>query len=101
MRPLPLRLSAEDRKRLKAMTAGGARMTERKWRRIRALLLLAKGASARATARAVGTHPREARRVGHRYREGGLDAALGEDPRPPPPRLLDSAQQAAVVAMVC
>jgi putative transposase len=101
MRPLALELSAEDRQRLKAMTAGGVQMTERRWRRIRTLLLLAEGASARATAKAVGTHPREARRVGHRYRQRGLDAALGEEPRPPPPRLLDSAQQTAVVAMVC
>jgi hypothetical protein len=29
MRPLSLESSAEDRKRLKAMTAGGVRMTER------------------------------------------------------------------------
>jgi len=83
------------------MMTGGAQMTSRRWRRIRTLLLLADGLSARATAEAVGTHPREARRVGHRYRAGGLEAALGEDPRPPPPKLLDSTQQAAVIAMVC
>jgi transposase len=101
MRPVPLELSAKDRKQLKAMMAGGAQMTARRWRRIRTLLLLADGLSARATAEAVGTHPREARRVGHRYRASGLEAALSEDRRPPPPRLLDSTQQAAVVAMVC
>jgi putative transposase len=101
MQPLALNLSAEDRRRLRAMVAGGVRMTARKWRRIRTLLLLADGVSARAAAQALGTHPREARRVGHRYRRGGLEAALGEEPRPPPPRLLDSTQQAAMVAMVC
>ena len=102
MRPVPLELAAkEDRRQLKAMMTGGAQMTSRRWRRIRTLLLLADGLSARATAEAVGTHPREARRVGHRYRAGGLEAALGEDPRPPPAKLLDSTQQAAVIAMVC
>jgi putative transposase len=30
-----------------------------------------------------------------------LEAALSDDPRPKPPRLLDSAQEAAIVAMVC
>jgi putative transposase len=94
-------LAAKDRRQLKSMMAGSSQMTSRRWRRIRTLLLLADGLSARATAEAVGTHPREARRVGHRYRNGGLDTALGEDPRPPPPKLLDSTQQAAVIAMVC
>src|SRR6266403_1844723 len=101
MRLVPLELAAKDRRQLKAMMTGGAQMTSRRWRRIRTLLLLADGLSARATAEAVGTHPREARRVGHRYRAGGLEAALGADPRPPPSKLLDSTQQAAVIAMVC
>ena len=85
---MPLELAAKDRRQLKAMMTGGAQMTSRRWRRIRTLLLLADGLSARATAEAVGTHPREARRVGHRYRAGGLEAALGEDAQPPPPKLL-------------
>src|SRR2546428_12961210 len=98
MRPVPLELTAKDRRQLKAMMTGGAQMTSRRWRRIRTLLLLADGLSARAAAEAVGTHPREARRVGHRYRAGGLEAALGGDPRPPQPRLLDSTPHAAGLA---
>ena len=94
-------LSAHFASTSSCFMAGGAQMTSRRWRRIRTLLLLADGLSARAAAEAVGTHPREARRVGHRYRAGGLEAALGEDPRPPQPRLLDSTQHAAVIAMVC
>src|SRR5207237_8105399 len=94
MRPVPLELAAKDRRQLKAMMTGGAQMTARRWRRIRTLLLLADGLSARAAAEAVGTHPREARRVGHRYRAGGLAVGLGEDPRPPAPRLRDSTQRA-------
>jgi len=49
----------------------------------------------------MGTYPREVRRVGRRYLERGLAAALSDDPRPTPPQLLDAAQQAAIVAMVC
>jgi hypothetical protein len=54
MRPVPLELTAQDRRKLKQMTAGGAQMTARLWRRIRTLLLLAEGLSARATAEASG-----------------------------------------------
>ena len=52
-------------------------------------------------AEALGTYPREVRRVGWRYLEHGIDAALTDDPRPKPPKLLDTRQQAAIVAMVC
>jgi transposase len=76
-------------------------MTARVWRRIRVLLLLDEGNSVRSTAKAVGGFPREISRVGKRYLELGLDAALSEKLRPKPPRLLDSSQEAAVVAMVC
>jgi len=47
---VPLELAAKDRRQLKAMMAGGAQMTSRRWRRIRTLLLLADGLSARAAA---------------------------------------------------
>lgn len=50
---------------------------------------------------ALGTYPREVRRVGARYPERGLEAALTDDPRPKPDKMLDSAEQAAIVAMVC
>jgi len=50
---------------------------------------------------AVGTYPREVRRVGWRYLKGGLEEALGEDARPKQAKLLDAKQQAAIVAMVC
>ncbi|WP_419249707.1 hypothetical protein [Sandaracinus amylolyticus] len=55
--------------------------------------------SVRATAIAVGGYPREVSRVAKRYAERGLDAALSDDPRPHPERKLDSAQEAAIVAM--
>lgn len=52
-------------------------------------------------AEAVGTYPREVRRVGWRYLDCGVQAALTDDPRPKPPKLLDTRQQTAIVAMVC
>jgi transposase len=76
-------------------------MAARDWRRVRSLLLLAEGVPARVVAKMLGTHSREVRRLGHRYRADGLAAALGDDPRPKPEPLLDSTQQAALVAMVC
>ena len=52
-------------------------------------------------ARRSAGHPREVRRVGWRYVERGVQAALTDDPRPKPPKRLDTRQQAAIVAMVC
>ena len=50
---------------------------------------------------AVGTYPREVRRVGWRHLKGGLAEALGEGARPKQAKMLDARQQAAIVAMVC
>ncbi len=76
-------------------------MRERLWRRVRVLELLDAGFSVRATALAVGGYPREVSRVGKRYVERGLKAALTDEPRGAPERKLDSTQEAAVIAMVC
>jgi Homeodomain-like domain len=73
----------------------------RVWRRIQILKLLDKGWNLTATGEAVDTYAREVRRVGWRYLEGGLEAALTDDERPKPSKKLDARQQAAVVALVC
>src|ERR1700682_6497286 len=96
-----LQLSKKDRKRLQQMQRGGATMSVRSWRRIRTLLLLDEGLTVTATAQAAGTYRRETARVGKRYLSGGLEHALSDDPRPKPAPMLDSTQEAAVVAMVC
>jgi len=75
-------------------------MSVRTWRRVRTLLLLDLGYTV-ATAEGLGTYRRETARIGKRYLAGGLEHALGDDPRPKPAPLLDSTQQAAIVAMVC
>src|SRR5207245_9613996 len=96
-----LKLDEGDRARLKQMETGGARMSVRTWRRVRTLLLRVLGYTLTATAEALGTYRRETARMGKRYLTGGIGHALGDDPRPKPPPMLDSTQQAAIVAMVC
>ena len=96
-----LKLDESDRVRLKQMETGGARMSVRTWRRVRTLLLLDRGYTVTATAEALGRYRRETARIGKRYLTGGIEHALGDDPRPKPPPMLDSTQQAAIVAMVC
>jgi hypothetical protein len=98
--PFPgLTLSAPDREDIALLREGA--LKERVWRRIRILELLDKGFDLASTGRAVGTYPREVRRVGRRYLSGGLHIALCEDARPAPERLLDHRQESAIVAMVC
>jgi len=83
------------------MQRGRTPLSPRRWRRIRVLLLLDAGHSVRSTATAVGGYHREISRVGKRYLHGGLAKALSEEPRPKQAPMLDSTQQAALVAMVC
>ena len=59
-----LRLAAADRRALKEKTGGGQAVRARTWRRIRILELLDQGWNLTRTASAVGTYPREVRRVG-------------------------------------
>jgi putative transposase len=94
-------VSEDERQELKRRQAGGAAMPARMWRRIRILLMLSEGRNVRATAESVGCYPREVRRIGKRYVRGGLVFALADDPRPKPKRMLDSSQEAALVAMIC
>src|ERR1700677_3891946 len=96
-----LKLETADRAQLKKMQAGGARASVRTWRRVRTLLLLDLGHSITAVAEAVGGYRRETARVAKRYLAAGLKHALSDDPRPKPSPMLDSTQEAAVVAMVC
>jgi hypothetical protein len=96
-----LKLTKKDRAELAAMQRKGKLLSARTWRRVRVLELLDQGASVRATANAMGTLPREVSRVGKRYVARGLHAALTDEPRGKPDPALDSAQRAAVVAMVC
>ena len=94
-------LTAKDRQFLADHTRAGRAVSARTWKRIRILELLHAHWSLTDVAAAIGTYPREVRRVGWRYLDQGVQAALTDDPRPKPEKLLDTRQQAAVVAMVC
>lgn len=96
-----LKLQPDDRVELLRMQKGRASLSSRKWRRIRILLLLDEGKTITATAESVGAYHRETSRVAKRYLTAGLDKALADDARPKPAPMLDSTQQAAIVAMVC
>jgi hypothetical protein len=96
-----LRLSATDRRFLADQTRAGRAVSARTWKRIRILELLHDQWTLADVAEAVGTYPREVRRVGWRYLDRGVQEALTDDPRPKPPKRLDMRQQAAIVAMVC
>ena len=96
-----LRLSALDRRTLAQQTRDGRAVSARTWKRIRILELLHEQWALGDVAEAVGTYRREVRRVGWRYLDCGVRAALSDDPRPKPPKLLDTRQEAAIVALVC
>jgi hypothetical protein len=96
-----LHLSARERQFLADQTRGRRAVSARTWKRIRILELLDEQWTLADVADAVGTYPREVRRIGWRYLERGVEDALTDDPRPKPPKLLDTRQQAAIVAMVC
>jgi hypothetical protein len=96
-----LRLAAADQRTLKEKRGGRQSLSERRWHRIRILELFASRVEGDTDGSGGGTYPREVRRVGWRYLERGLAAALSDDPRPKPTKLLDAKQQAAIVAMVC
>lgn len=99
--PFPgLNLSKADQKQIADIKRTGP-LRERDWRRLRILELLDAGWNLTHTGQAVGTYPREVRRVGWRYLEQGLQAALTDDPRPSPSALLDHRDESAIVAMVC
>jgi hypothetical protein len=96
-----LKLSAADRKELKRLKGAGEKLSARTWRRILTLEHLDAGLTVRAAAAAVGGYHREVGRVLKRYLEQGLEAALRDNPRPGGVKMLDSVDEAAVVALAC
>jgi transposase len=66
-----------------------------------ALRQLAEGQAMRQVAVNVGLTPKTVWLTSQRYREGGLERALYERPRPGNPGLLEGAQRQRIVALVC
>ena len=97
---LRIEVTSKDRKQLKKLLGGGVQQVRVVLRAV-ALLQLAKGVSAPRIAGMVPLTPQAIRKIGHRYREGGLKRALYEKQRPGAETLLEDSEKQRIIAMVC
>lgn len=97
---LRIEVTAKDQKELKSLLAGGVQQVRVVLRAV-ALLQLGRGISAPRIAETVPLTPQAIRKIGHRYRQAGLERALYEKQRPGAAELLDDQQKQRIVAMVC
>lgn len=95
-----IQLRNADRKAVAAMLNKGT-WPARILKRARVLQLLDQQWRVTDIMHATGVYPATIRKLGYRYRDGGLDMALQERPRPGAQQLLDDSSKAQVVAMVC
>jgi len=99
-RPLEVKVSAEDQKQLRQLLRAGIQQVRVVLRAL-ALEQLSAGLTAPAVARMVHLTPQAVRRIGHRYKRGGLPGALYERPGRGSEQLLDGPQKQRIIAMVC
>src|SRR3984893_18674522 len=97
---LPFQVTAKDQKELKELLSGGVQQVRGVLRAV-ALLQLTQGVSAPQGARTIPLTAQAIRKIAHRYREGGLERALDERPRPGPAEILEDSQKQRIIAMVC
>ncbi len=97
---LRIPVKKKDREELKSLLRGGVQQVRVVLRAL-ALLQLAKGVSAPRVSGVVPWTPQAIRKVGHRYRQGGLERALYEKERPGAAQLLGDSQRQRIIAMVC
>ena len=97
---LSIEVSSRDQKELQKLLSGGVQQVRVVLRAL-ALLQLGKGVSAPRIAVTVPLTPQAIRKVAHRYREGGLERALYERPRPGAAEVLDESEKQRLIAMVC
>src|ERR1044071_141635 len=98
--PLSIDVPQKDQNTLAGLLSGGLQQVRVVLRAL-ALLQLAKGASAPRIADVIPLPPQAIRKLGHRYEQGGLEAALYEKQRPGAATVLDASQKQRVIAMVC
>ena len=98
--PLSIDVPQKDQNELAGLLSGGIQQVRVVLRAL-ALLQLAKGASAPRIADVIPLTPQAIRKLGHRYEQGGLEAALYEKQRPGATAVLDASQKQRVIAMVC
>ena len=85
---------------MRKLLSGGVQQVRLVLRAV-ALWQLAKGVSAPRIAGMVPLTAQAIRKIGHRYREGGLERALYEKQRPGAEALLEANQKQRIIAMVC
>src|ERR1035438_2675131 len=99
-RRVQVRLSKSEKQQLDKLLSGGLQPVRTV---LRALVLrqLADGQTIRKVARNVGLTPKTVWLTSQRYRQGGLERALWERPRPGKALLLDGQQRQRIVALAC
>ena len=97
---LRIKVKKKDQKALQSLLSGGIQQVRVVLRAI-ALLQLARGLSALRISDVVPLTPQAIRKVGHRYRQGGIERALYEKERPGAAALLEDSQRQRIIAMVC
>jgi putative transposase len=97
---LRIKVKKKDQKALQSLLSGGIQQVRVVLRAI-ALLQLARGLSAPRISDVVPLTPQAIRKVGHRYRQGGIERALYEKERPGAAALLEDSQRQRIIAMVC
>jgi putative transposase len=98
--PLKIQVTSKDRKELRELLSGGVQQVRVVLRAV-ALSQLAQGISAPRISAVIPLTPQAIRKVGHRYRQGGLARALYEKQRPGAAQVLDDGQKQRIIAMVC
>jgi putative transposase len=97
---LRIDVTKKDQKTLKQLLAGGVQPVRVVLRAV-VLLQMAKGVRAPRIATVVPLTAQAIRKVGHRYRQGGLERALYEKERPGAAALLEDSQRQRIIAMAC
>jgi len=98
--PLSIDVPQKDQNELARLLSSGIQQVRVVLRAL-ALLQLAKGASAPRIADMIPLTPQAIRKLGHRYEQGGMEAALYEKQRPGAATVLDASQKQRIIAMVC
>ena len=99
-RPIEVQVSREDQKELWQLLRAGIQPV-RVILRALALEQLSRGLTAPAVARIVHLTPQAVRRIGHRYKRGGLESALFERQGRGAKPLLEESEKQRIIAMVC
>ncbi len=95
-----LKLSTEHEQELRALLRSGVQPVRVVLRAL-ALLEMSAGGSPPVVARGLRLTAKTVRDIGGRYREGGLERALYERPRPGAKQILNLTEQQRIIAMVC